>query len=329
MIRLPEPLTPTRLADWIELSVVFGGENRLSKSDLYDILDDAPDADEPSESFDRFDWARGSKAAETSLRESVEQLDAEGQSATENLVAAAWQELAERAHQLADGYPLVVKRSNVAVRAPEESRIVYSFLMLLGARLTYSIPQHQIPVQRAAVLFERVVARALENLVGGKAVRFGWPQREDGLPPNFREASVALARLLHEELGPHLTVSADEKDHGLDVIAWKPFADQGRSQLVVLCQCAIGNDWTAKPLHIVLWRDIVYLAAAPINAVAFVDTLSNHSPSPVMGTSMVSGVLIDRLRLASLVTDVHLSGEFRNELASWNVTMSQVLPMDV
>ena len=309
--------TPNQLADWVEMNLLLGGEDRLSQADIYDVLDDDPNADEPPELFRDFDWRKATKTEEAVLREEVYRSDAEGQSTNERLVESAWQELETRAGVVGDRYPFTVTRLSVLSKGGLEDATAYAFLLMLGARLSYGIGTDLVPIQTPSILFEQTVRVALGNYVGGRVRRFGWPYREVGLPSKFREAAKTLALELKENEWQFLTVSDDEKDHGLDVIAWNPFRDERFGQLVVLCQCAIGSDWDKKPVHVKLWNDVINLAAQPITAVAFVDLISNHTTERIFGCSKVSGILIDRIRLASLVSDSDLPEDLIGSIRKW------------
>jgi hypothetical protein len=131
---------------------------------------------------------------------------------------------------------------------------------------------------------------------------------------------------MYEHEGQFLTATADEKDHGLDVIAWKPFPDEHFSQLVILCQCAIGVDWQTKPVHTRLWDDIIKLAVQPVTAVAFVDLVSNHPSERMLGTSMVCGILMDRLRLAGLIRESDASEDLIKATNAWVISALPHLP---
>jgi len=218
---------------------------------------------------------------------------------------------------IGDSYPFRVGESSISRQRETDQIRVYSFLSTLGARLTYNIDQALLPVKQPSILFERLVRVALESYLGGSARRFGWPFREDGLSTNFRDAATSLAAEMGEPVGLFETVSPDEKDHGLDVVAWRPFADEHRSQICLLCQCAIGVDWNQKPIHLGLWYDIIRFMARPITAVAFVAQMSNHQKYFVNGVAKTSGILFDRTRLATMVVDEDLPGELSESIRDW------------
>lgn len=318
MFQLPSPIpSKSELADWIELNLLFEHEDRISRADIYDVLETDPEYDEPMEDFSQFDWEGGTLQDESSLRDQVHSLEAEGQSNAERLVEDTWQELQDRASIIGETYPLFVGESSIRCRTPPDQTIVYSFLALLGARLTYRIKVAAMPVSEPAMLFEFVVKAALENYLGAKTIRFGWPYRDDGLGTDFFDAARALAGELQEHVGPLLTVGDDEKDHGLDVIAWLPFSDNQPSQISLLCQCAIGQDWNEKPIHLKNWDDIINFMVSPLTAVAFVVQMSNEKRYLVNGVAKRSGVLFDRTRLAKMVGGADLPAELTDKITAW------------
>lgn len=174
MIDFPaSPPSATQLADWIELNLLFADDDRVSQADIFDILDDDPDAEEPANLFRDFDWQGGTKTEEASLREEVRQLDAEGQSSNERLVVDAWQELETRAAIIGDKYPFTIRAVSVIRHRTLKNASIYAFLLMLGARLSYSISTKLVPVHEPSILFERVVRLALQSYVGGRVRRFG------------------------------------------------------------------------------------------------------------------------------------------------------------
>ena len=59
---------------------------------------------------------------------------------------------------------------------------------------------------------------------------------------------------------------------------------------------------------------------------AFVDLASNHPKERVLGISKVSGILMDRVRLAGLVRDTDLPEDLADAIKKWVGFASGKLP---
>jgi hypothetical protein len=202
----------------------------------------------------------------------------------------------------------------------------YPFLCLLNARILY---ERDWPFHEAARLFEQVVAHALEELLAGTAIRFGWPRLEDEPVEDFRTKVRQLARRMGEDVGRMRNIGPNVKDYNLDVIAWKPFRDgKTPGQLVVACQCAIGTDWSSKLLSVRAWEEIIAFNTTPVGALAF-PLVPSRDPALMYRWHDVTSkgsLPLDRLRLASLLDDERLPPDLKDRLRDWIDDRIQYLP---
>ena len=95
-------------------------------------------------------------------------------------------------------------------------------------------------------IFEELSCSVAKEYVGGKAVRFGWPRARSVMPGGFGKAIAELCRRIGEGDGYLGTYSTgDEKDGGLDVVAWRPI-DEMPGKLLLFGACATGRNWETK-----------------------------------------------------------------------------------
>lgn len=146
-------------------------------------------------------------------------------------------EVSRRALTIGKAYPFSF---DGAVLASSDWGSTPGYIFLLLASMPVSKGQRV-----GAVYFENLVTEALKRYLGGRALRFGWPNRAP-VPTHPQEAVDYLAGQLSERRNPLGHIRSRDKDMGLDTVAWKPFADQRRGQVVLLGQCATGASWKDK-----------------------------------------------------------------------------------
>lgn len=326
MIRLVEvPPSAHQLADWVELRLVVDDVESVSLADLHDVLRD-PLMDEPPDDFDKFDLDEATVGAEAALRSRLHEQESLSLSVTDLVVNGAMQQLLTRATGMKEHSPYTVS-SECVRRTFAGTDLVQRFLTLLAARLHYHVNE-DLPPQLPAILFERLVAVALKNMLG-TSKRFGWPYRDDGIEGNFPEAVARLAELMDERRGNSYSVSPSTKDQGLDVAAWRSFGDGMPYQAVLLCQCGIGKDLEDKNISTAVWSDIIAFSNTPLTALAFPIHIEEWSSEKRFELSRKSGVLLDRIRLSSLVKDEQLPAELREDIAQWCNGAVEKIPRDV
>ena len=248
------------LADWAEMSLLFGDLQSISKSEFSVALEEdmKPNADD--------------------------------------IVTTIWQEIFWRKSVSPKSYPIDVFEGYIERRTGWKRAICYSFLTLLSAQSF--IPEIKIrPGQWTSTskMFEKVTELALQTYVGETIVT-GSP-RQEGVPASFDACLGYLCGKLGEDKRAKPCSTEHTKDDGLDVIAWKPL--DGRSgKLIVLTQCAAGADWRnkTKELSTNVWDEYVEWPLTPLRAFAF-PYINNKDWRRL---SLEGGLLLDRLRLSLL-----------------------------
>ena len=317
------PPTAHQLADWIELRLLVEGADTISRSDLVRAMAAEPFIDEPPGAFDDFDLDHGSAGAEATVRLDLHDLEKSDSSITEVTITDALLELHMREQSMREFCPYRIA-DDCAHKRDSDNDLVQKFLVLLAARLHYGLGP-QLPAQEPAILFERLVAVALGNLLG-EALRFGWPYRDIDLDGNFSEAANNLASRMGEKIGSAHSVSPNTKDHGLDVAAWFSFNDGRPHQPALLCQCGIGQDIEDKGVSLDLWMDVISFSARPIKGLAFPVHLEEWEEHKQYAQARKAGVLFDRLRLSTLVKDEDLPDELKQKINEWCKTAIEEMP---
>ena len=234
--------TRSRLADWLELEALIRPRGVATRSDvlrLYDFIEDAVHELE-------IDEVTGEEL-ETEVLE-------HGRSECADEVLA---EIKHRAQILDADYPfdfdLARHQWRLSLASPAQdarvhaARTCYLFCLLTStirdARITGNIAALQ---QSMSNHFQAIATDAAAGVLNGQAISFGFP-RPSGL--GFRAALVEASRQMR--LGrpletPPLHSKRQEKDAGIDVIAWRDFRDGRPSKLVLLGQVASGHNWKEK-----------------------------------------------------------------------------------
>ena len=219
------PNTPARgassheLADYLELlCIVNGGE--------YSINDAQPQIDIISDEDDQEGIMNEDDLIHDDLQFALEEID--------------------RRHDACGGhYPFISDRNSIRYCPGESDReqklaLVYKYL-LLATRL--NMIQYKLSGDiDGTLLFEELSAIAVQHYFGNnsESLVFG-----TGAKGGFREKINLLIEKIREgvEAKDPEDTTHDEKDGGLDVVVWKPFADNNRGKIIGFGQCKTGTEW--------------------------------------------------------------------------------------
>lgn len=219
--------------------------------------------------------------------------------------------MARRAALLGDAYPFRTGTGIAAV--PDVVGYVWTSMLVMSAqspvRLTIDLP-------RAAAMFEQITVGALVHLygTGTRALRFGWPS-EIGRPREFPDAVRWLAADMGVAIGSAYRPPY-AKDGGVDVIAWRPFPD-GRSGFpVTLVQCTLERDFAHKAgdVDIRVWAGWLRLDVDPTTALAVPEVVPAGEAWNALAARTV---VLDRIRLASLIGDQTLTSDALAGVRTW------------
>jgi hypothetical protein len=197
---------PLQLADWLEIQAILADDHNSSRGDLQALLQ----------------------------QESISPDD------QEPLILAAYAELELRVSAARHAYPFRLRDSLLHLRHKSwrpYAAYVFCLLVSYGGVRRYG---NLYPAR----LFETLSVRAAARFVGGRADQFGFPRAK--LPRGFAEAVNALSVRICEGDGVFQNQVRDEKDDALDIVAWRAFPDRLPGQILLMGQCAAGNDWEKK-----------------------------------------------------------------------------------
>ncbi len=211
------------LADRLELSALFGRSGQASLTEIIDGLRIG------------------------SLGSSVEEGHEQRTNWLEETAAGIRTEIEYRSRHTKADYPFRLRGSSLERRGRSGgfSASTYAFCLMLSV-----IPWEE---RREAGyfperIFEDISCEAAEVYLSGKSLRFGWPRKGNGIPSNFGQAVATLCRRIGEGDGYRdCDATGDEKDAGLDVVAWGPVDDRP-GKIVLFGACATGKNWESK-LH--------------------------------------------------------------------------------
>jgi hypothetical protein len=160
-------------------------------------------------------------------------------------------------------------------------------------------------------LFEVITESALANLwgPGGEAITFGFPSRH-GRPEAFDQAVIWLAEKIG--LTPGIGYRPPyRKDGGVDVVAWRQFADRRPGFPIALAQCTIQRETFTKTtdIDLRLWASWLAMDFDPTSLLVIPGTIRSSGPDWQQLSTVVT--VIERVRLIELLAR---TSEGRREL---------------
>ena len=172
--------------------------------------------------------------------------------------------------------------------------------------LIFSVFGNPTNTTRSANLFEKISSKAAKNYLGGESLIYGTQSNM-----NVEE----LARCLNERFG--YEPPSSRKDRNLDVVVWKPFGDNRKSQMIVLMQCAAGKNWKSKltELSIRAWSRYINFACEPIRAFSVPIAISDNEVLEEI--SLDGGLIIDRPRIYRYTKGYDVDINLEKELKVW------------
>ena len=261
--------------------------------------------DSPSSKSDVANWAEFYIcASQTSLSKSELSSFIEGSSGSEpnpEFIDDVWQELAFRENLYGSQPPYSVENREVLCKidwtvSPEY--LVCVILSIDGAAENSSA---------TGKLFEKISCEAVKSYMGGDAIIYGFPQKQ---------TLEEIATLLNERF--NYNPSSNFKDRGVDIIAWKSFGDDRKSQIVGLFQCAAGYNWKKKLLEVPIdaWKSyIIWSSTLPFKGFVLPVVIEEDI---FHETTLTGGVMIDRPRLYRYTQNISARNEnLKTELVEW------------
>jgi len=284
VLEIPPLVNPEAEADWAELSCLLGDKPIISRPEIEKTLDEG-NVDNPN-----------------------------------GIIEDIWQQVQWRQTVCLARYPIAASVGRLERLGSWDGYLPYTFMLLLSSQSSYKEAEiKKGQWTKVSKMFERLVTKAIEQYVGC-AINIGRP-RGNNIPRNFGECLKFLCGLTHEREMPGPLPFHYTQDGGVDVVGWKPF-DNRCGQIMLLVQCCAGEKWYDKLSEVDLktWRYLIQSAADPIKSIAFpsvYSTLESITWDNWLTYSWKGGILLDRLRIASLAT-IDRASDLGVQLAEWS-----------
>lgn len=297
MIPVPDGLLNSRsttdveagaLADWLEANLLFW-EQSLTSSDVVDSL-----------------LAYATFAGD--------------QDVGYEIASRGWQELRRRKRWGGTEGSLSVDADVLEVDVGWEESLIWSFFVLLSIqRISPAWAKEHADYPTQGELFEQVVETICP------AVFPGWCSYRTGWSPNNSKDIPAIVDELRSRiyvLGspcPGRWVKEGSKDGGLDIVCYRPFADEREALPVYFLQCASGRNWREKVAtpNAAFWQKVLDAAVQPSTGIAapFVVGDDEVRHAGLEGQTVV----LDRLRLLDAATSagICLSEQLGRRIREW------------
>jgi hypothetical protein len=305
--------TRCMFADWIELLALTSSRRVASRADIVRLVAKQSDGDHGVE-----------EDPDTGEELETEILETQSSVLADNVV----DELDFRAKALGESYPFVLSARTEAWKLELKAEAletathrVYIFCLLVSTlrdgRLI-SKPIKDEAKEDFAQLFQTVAYLAATQLMGNGGLSFGSPRPDRS---TFLEAIKQFTTSfgIGEPRSSFLASSSHkEKDEGIDVIAWRSFADGRPGQVLLLGQVASGNDWLDKPVHTAVGRFLDWFVTHPSKfylPAIFIPFVQHHGFEPLKSVAYEPavrdycrrkeidfGLVVDRLRIVELIT---------------------------
>lgn len=206
----------------------------------------------------------------------------------------------DRRRTMGAHYPFHHDGQGVAIDRTDSWRL-YALLLVLSLRGTPF--RNDKDWKRSDPLFDAIVTRAFRTEYG-QALHFGWPPR-GGRPSTFPEALGWAAETIGIELrSKDQKLPTHRQDGGVDVIAWRPYADGASGFRVALVQDTVQENFAGKPGDVdpLQWRDWITFGNLPGVAMAVPFVVPAEDPIRPQLVSRLSDFM-DRSRLMEVLSE--------------------------
>lgn len=228
-----------------------------------------------------------------------------GEEIPESFLSSVWNELINRQNRYVNP-PFTVSEQRICkASAPHGNEYI--------ACLIFSLFGASSERLSGTKLFERLSALVLKEYLQGEVFIFGWPVL-DGMETAIGRRILDVSSKLKERFAE--SPRSPYKDRGVDIIAWKSFAEGRSSQCVILAQCAAGKDWCNKTRDLPLesWSQYIHWACDPVTAFFVPCIIPDDSWHDI---SREAGILFDRIRIINLLPNGITDPVLSNELREW------------
>ncbi|GAB2885180.1 hypothetical protein GCM10027202_12210 [Microvirgula curvata] len=287
-------LQTARNADEAELFAILRGSTPIDSGVNDDIIADVHHADihHADNHLDFSDWSSED-------------------SAIENITSPVIEEIDRRASLLGCAYPFSRKKASLYYN--DSKSHMYEFCLAISLQSDISSkPWNHFPI-----LFEYASAQLAQYFLGhsSSCYRTGWPPSNKSIRPSrFKDLISILNTRTNGEFewrpqAPHAVDYSPPhqhvKDEGMDFIAWKDFPDKRLGNLILLGQCACGDDWVDKFEDLNEKKIRQWINPLPSAGFFRVFSVPFHIPGHHVFSHVnaMAGLTFDRVRLTRLAEE--------------------------
>lgn len=221
-----------------------------------------------------------------------------------------WAALSEREVLFGASWQLTLEGSQLYIKenATSDETLLQTYLCILALG-------DIDPEDRA--LFEEIVRYIISLKVGDSAIRIGHPARGNA-PKSFRERVEDYATQSNlttlEQFQPPLP---NDKDLGMDVVAWLPTPDRRGGYMHFLIQCATGKNMESKSADIDLnvINSHIKWAVDPVRIFSVPNVLALPEANWIRFTQR-AGWILDRPRLMHFASGANIPDSLRDEVSA-------------
>lgn len=167
------------------------------------------------------------------------------------------------------------------------------------------------PADKGRKLFEEITKVCIESHLHCKSFMFGFPSTH-----SFKIQLDTFAKLVRENR--YEDPNPNDKDRGVDLVAWKEFDNIRNNAVLFFIQCAAGKNWDEKkPVAIESYRSYfnfnskAVISSLSITQVIAIDEWNNATND--------YGIIIDRARIFRAITSKNYSitVSVKNKIKEW------------
>jgi hypothetical protein len=159
--------------------------------------------------------------------------------------------------------------------------------------------------------FELLSNIAIKSFFACESMVLGFPTKS-----NLSTQINTFITVSSENKG-HKPPRPSDKDKGVDIIAWKPFADKRNNQWLLFMQCGAGLHFNAKkPMNINGWKRIIDFAVDPMTGIAIPALINDQNLWEDI--SDYYRIIFDRARLIkNIFNSPHIDPSLRKKIKNW------------
>ena len=277
-------------------------------------------------------WCNGSfssRSANAAIDQLDDNFDIEGVTDDSDKVGfdleATFLEIQKREAACNGAYPYSLDETGTVLYFTKDDanirQTVYLYL-LLGTRLNMQTEKVHAGIDGTHLL-EELGADLLKHYLGPertKTMVFG-TAAAGGFADKVNSLCTALGEggCFHH----HETGRVNANDAGLDVVAWKPFADNRAGKLIVFAQCKTGTSWHNQigelnpEAFLSTWTRERVFHANPVRAFIVAEAVNPARWEELTGkaTKPMFGLFFDRCRIVDFTAEINVN--LKDRISSW------------